>query len=97
VDISELTKHMHDFVAAKGWYQEGSPRPQTGRNMAISISLEAAELLELFQWSEEPDRARLGEELADIMLYSLQLASIHKIDLEQSILAKLRDNYNREW
>jgi NTP pyrophosphatase (non-canonical NTP hydrolase) len=65
--------------------------------MAISISLEAAEVLELFQWSEDPEPSKLGAELADITLYILQLASIYQLDLEQAILAKLRDNYQREW
>jgi NTP pyrophosphatase (non-canonical NTP hydrolase) len=97
VELAELTSRMHAFVAAKGWYKDESPRPQTGRNMAISVCVEAAEVLELFQWAEEPDRVKLGEELADVILYTLQLASIHQIDLEQAILAKLRDNYSREW
>ena len=97
MEIEELTRRMHEFVTAKGWYGPESPRPQTGRNMAISISLEAAEVLELFQWSEDPEPSKLGAELADITLYILQLASIYQLDLEQAILVKLRDNYQREW
>lgn len=89
---------MNEFVSSKGWYEQGSPKPQTGRNMAISLALEAAELLELYQWSDEtPEKDKLGEELADITLYTLQMASINGIDLEGAILAKLSDNYGREW
>lgn len=98
MDIQELTQAMHDFVRAKGWYEPGSPRPQTARNLATSLALEAVEILELFQWSDElKDRDALGGELADVGLYLLQLASICEIDLEQAILRKLQSNYNRQW
>jgi hypothetical protein len=53
MDIQELTQAMHRFVASRGWYEPDSPRPQTLRNLAISLNLEAAELLEHFQWKEE--------------------------------------------
>jgi NTP pyrophosphatase (non-canonical NTP hydrolase) len=98
MDIKELSQAMQDFVTAKGWYAEHSPRPQTPRNIAISLSLEAAEILEHFQWEEQsPDRAALEGELADVALYLLQLARICEIDLEQAILAKLAQNYQRSW
>jgi len=81
-----------------GWYDQHSPRPQTMRNLAISLSLEASELLEHFQWDEElKDPVSLSDELADVMLYLLQLASIAGIDLEQAVLAKLEKNYHRNW
>ena len=83
---------------AKGWYNEDSPKPQTPRNIAISLSLEAAEILEHCQWGEQPfDRPSLEGELADVALYLLQLARICKIDLEDAILAKLAQNYGRSW
>ena len=89
---------MHQFVEAKGWYEPDSPRPQTPRNIAISLVLEASEVLEHFQWSEAaPDRDELSVELADVTLYLLQLASILEIDLEQAILSKLERNYKRTW
>ncbi|NLF77725.1 MAG: nucleotide pyrophosphohydrolase [Chloroflexi bacterium] len=98
MDIAELTQHMHDFVRAKGWYDSSTPRPQTPRNMAISISIEAAEILEHFQWNGEvADAEALAGELADVALYLLQLASVSGIDLERAILDKLAANYGREW
>jgi NTP pyrophosphatase (non-canonical NTP hydrolase) len=98
MDIKSLTEAMHTFVASKGWYQEDSPRPQTPKNLAISLSLEAAEVLELFQWTEKaPDPHSLAGELADVALYLLQLASVSNIDLEKAILEKLERNYLREW
>jgi NTP pyrophosphatase (non-canonical NTP hydrolase) len=98
MDLSELTEEMHRFVGSKGWYGPESPKKQTPRNLAISLAVESAEVLELFQWSEGPvDRNLLEPELADIALYLLQLASITKIDLEEAILGKLRENYGRDW
>lgn len=98
MDLKELTQAMHQFVAAKGWYQADSPRPQTPRNIAISLNLEAAEVLEHFQWSENPpDQEKLAGELADVALYLLQLASVSEIDLQAAILNKLQDNYQRTW
>ncbi len=96
--LSELTAEMHRFVAAKGWYESNSPRPQTPRNLAASLAIEAAEVLEHFQWDgQEVDQTRLAGELADVALYLLQLASISGIDLEQAILDKLKHNYTRQW
>jgi NTP pyrophosphatase (non-canonical NTP hydrolase) len=98
MDISELTHAMHDFVRTMGWYESGSPRPQTMRNLAISLNLEAAELLEHFQWAEDlKDPQSFSDELADVMLYLLQLASLASIDLEKAVLAKLDKNYHRTW
>lgn len=98
MELKELEARMHAFVAGKGWYRPDSPKQQTPRNLAISLALEAAEVLEHFQWSgESPDRAELASELADVALYLIQLASISGIDLEQSILEKLERNHQREW
>lgn len=97
MDIRELTDEMHKFVAAKGWYAPDSPRPQTPRNLAASLVIEAAEVLEHYQWDGAADTLALAGELADVALYLLQLASVTGIDLEQAILEKLRVNYGREW
>jgi len=98
MDLAELTQEMHRFVASQGWYRPESPRPQTLRNLAISLCLEAAEVLEHFQWGEEPrHRALLKGELADVALYLLQIASLAEIDLESAILEKLAQNYQRSW
>jgi len=97
MDLRELTEAMHAFVAAKGWYAAGSPRPQTPRNLAASLAIEAAEVLEHFQWGDQAVPAELAGELADVGLYLLQLASLSGIDLEQAILDKLRLNYTRTW
>ena len=82
MDIEDLTCAMDRFVTAKGWYLPDSQarRPQEPGDF---LSIEAAEVLELFQWSEKqrhPDE--LASELADVMLYLLQLARLTGIDLE---------------
>jgi NTP pyrophosphatase (non-canonical NTP hydrolase) len=98
MDLQELTREMHRFVRAKGWYEPGTPRPQTPRNLAISLVLEASEVLDHFQWDEEADDlGSLSSELADVALYMLQIASVSGIDLEKAILAKLDHNYGRTW
>ncbi len=98
MDIKTLENAMHQFVESKGWYAEDSPKPQTAKNLALSLVLEAAEVLEHFQWSEvSPDKDALAGELADVMLYLLQLASISDVDLGQAVLDKLDVNYKRTW
>lgn len=89
---------MHAFVEEKGWYAPDSPKEQSPRNLAISLVLEASEVLEHFQWEAEPQqREALAGELADVALYLLQLASISDIDLEEAIVRKLEENRQREW
>ncbi|MCE9647721.1 MAG: nucleotide pyrophosphohydrolase [Chloroflexi bacterium] len=96
--INDLTNQMHELVKSKGWYEPGSKRPQTPRNLAISLSLEAAEILEHFQFREQPkDREELASELADVTLFLLQLASVSGIDLEKAVLKKIEFNKTRQW
>src|SRR3990172_6118420 len=96
--IKELTERMHELVKSKGWYEKDSKRPQTPRNLAISLSLEAAEILEHFQFREEPkDKEEFAGELADVTLYLLQLASISGIDLEAAVFTKIEVNKSRQW
>ena len=73
-------------VRARGWDEEN-----TGRGLAISISLEASELLEYFQWQEENvgDTEDLASELADIIIYTVQFAAKYGIDILPEVLKKL--------
>jgi len=98
MDIKQLTDEMNRFVRSKGWFDANSKRPQTPRNLSISLALEAAEILELFQWHDEiKDKEELASELADVALYLLELASVTGIDLEEAMLKKLETNKTREW
>lgn len=96
--LDELTQAMHDFVGSKGWYSPDTLKPQTPKNIASSLVIEAAEVLEHFQWSNEArDLTELSSELADVALYLLQLASVTGINLERAILDKLAVNAGRTW
>ncbi len=96
--LDELTQAMHAFVGGQGWYAPNSPKPQTPRNIACSLVIEAAEVLEHFQWSEHtPDLDDLAGELADVALYLLQLSSVTGINLQQAIIDKLALNATRTW
>jgi NTP pyrophosphatase (non-canonical NTP hydrolase) len=98
MDIKQLTEEMNRLVRSKGWYEPDSKRPQTPRNLAISLAVEAAEILEHFQFREQAkDRQELASELADVGLYLLQLAFVTGIDLEQAILDKIEINKARKW
>ena len=98
MDIKQLTEEMHHFVKSQGWYEENSLRPQTLRNLAVSLNLEASEVLEHFQWDGTLKEVEsLAGELADVALYLFQIASVSGIDLEEAILKKLQRNYNRSW
>ncbi len=97
MELSELTRRMHDFVRSKGWYEADSRRPQTPPNLAKSLVIEAGEVLELFQWNDSADPEALGSELADVFLYLIQLADVSGIDLEAATLRKLALNQQRTW
>ena len=98
MDIQDLTEKIHEFVRSKGWYEPGSNRPQTPRNLAVSLNLEASEVLEHFQWQDEvEDQEEYSSELADVALYLFQLASVSGINLERAIIRKLEINAGREW
>jgi NTP pyrophosphatase (non-canonical NTP hydrolase) len=98
MDLKTLTEAMHAFVESKGWYADDSKKPQTLKNLAISLVLESNEVLEHFQWTETlKDKEALASELADVLLYLMQLASLSDIDLGEAVLQKLKVNYNRTW
>ena len=98
MELKDLEAKMHAFVTSKGWYDTDSPKAQTPRNLAASLAIEAAEVLEHFQWRDDVEnREELAGELADVALYLLQLASVTGIDLETAVLDKLAHNQTREW
>lgn len=87
-----LTEHLLAFRDARDWAQFHTPK-----NLAGSICIEAAELLEVMQWEEGPSareaalerRTRIQEEAADVAIYTLLLCHELDIDLEAAILSKL--------
>ncbi|MGO2747293.1 nucleotide pyrophosphohydrolase [Microbacterium sp.] len=75
---------LRAFVAERDWDQFHSPE-----NLAKSISIEAAELLELYQWNATPDQTRVEEELADVITYCIHLANKIGVDLDDIVMRKL--------
>ena len=90
--FEELMKEVTQFRDERNWKQFHTPK-----DLAISLSLEAAELLEIFQWSGtdlvvENKRDKIEEELADVMMYCLLLADNRGINVEEIIRKKLEAN-----
>ncbi len=79
-----VLEQLRAFVAEREWGQFHS-----AENLAKSISIEAAELLECFQWSSEVDCDRVKGELADVLTYCLLLADERGLDPRQIVLEKL--------
>lgn len=80
----ETLQALRDFAIERDWDQFHSPE-----NLAKSISIEAAELLELFQWGQTPDQTRVEEELADVLTYCFQMATRLGVDIDEIVLSKL--------
>jgi len=94
MDIEELQKRLRHFAAARDWQPY-----QTPKNLAMAMVVEAAELVEIFQWltpeeslaiAEDPTRHQhLSEEIADVMLYLLQIADHSGVDIAAAVERKL--------
>jgi dCTP diphosphatase len=80
----ELLRALREFVSERNWQQFHTPE-----NLAKSISIEAAELLELYQWSEPSDVSEVQDELADVITYCILLADKYDMDFEEIVLKKL--------
>lgn len=87
----EVLEQLRQFVSERDWSQFHTPA-----NLAKSIVIEGAELLEHFQWGDSFDRDEVLDELADVMTYSLLLADRLDADASEIILnklAKTREKY----
>ena len=90
---NETINQIREFIDERDWRQFPTPG-----NMAKSISIEAGELLECFQWSDEPrdgDWEHVHEELADVMIYCIQMADVIGVDLDEIIRSKMAKNAKR--
>ena len=95
--VSELRALVHQFVSARDWQPYHSPK-----NLSASIAIEAAELVEIFQWMTCEDSRQAAsdpvvyeharQELADVMIYCLSLANALDMDLGQAIYDKMKLN-----
>ena len=82
--MKELMKEIDIFNKERDWDQFHSPE-----NLAKSISIEAGELLECFQWNNDYDKEEVCEELADVFTYCIQMAMKLGVDPKEIILKKL--------
>ncbi|MDJ1501843.1 nucleotide pyrophosphohydrolase [Xanthocytophaga agilis] len=88
-DIKEVTEALLRFRDERDWEQFHNPK-----DLALAISIEAGELLELFLWKkpEEAKPEKVKEELADVLLYGLLLADKYGLDVKQILLDKIQTN-----
>jgi len=95
--VAQLRKLVEDFVAQRDWQRFHTPK-----NLAMSLAIEAAELMEHFQWltaeqsqtlRDQPETLRpVAEELADVFCYGLAMANVLGLDVSSAICAKLAKN-----
>lgn len=95
--VGELKQEVNRFVSERDWEQFHSPK-----NLSMSITIEAAELMEHFQWvtvkesrflAQDPEKfEEVGREISDIVMYALSLCNIMGIDLSEAITKKLKLN-----
>ncbi|BAK81294.1 nucleotide pyrophosphohydrolase [Candidatus Arthromitus sp. SFB-rat-Yit] len=96
VNLEELKIIIKNFESERGWDKFRNPK-----DLSMSIAIEAAELMEIFQWDTTDEANNIKnsdkfehfcEELADVMIYSISLANSLDIDLYKNIMEKLRKN-----
>ncbi len=97
VDLTELQARLRAFAAQRQWQPFHTPK-----NLAMALMVEAAELAEIFQWMtpeqslavrEDPAlKEPIADEVADVLLYLLQLADHAGVDLAEAVEHKLRKN-----
>lgn len=85
--MDEVKKELMKFQKERDW-----KKFHTQENLAKSISIEAAELLEHFQWGNEYDVDEVADELADVLIYSLYMADSLNLDIKEIILNKMKKN-----
>jgi NTP pyrophosphatase (non-canonical NTP hydrolase) len=100
VTLDELTDDVREFCEERDWTQFHTPK-----NLAIGLSTESNELLELFRFKDRADqdalfadpekRADVENELADILFFVLRFADLHDVDLEAALETKLEKNRER--
>ncbi len=98
--VGSLRQAVAAFVDARDWQPFHSPK-----NLSMSIAIEAAELMEHFQWlttkesrdavQEPGERAAVADELADIVIYCLSLSNALDLDISSAVMGKLQTNEHR--
>ncbi len=99
-DLPALQRRLADFAAARNWQPYHTPK-----NLAAALSVEAAELVEIFQWLTPEESARVmddagsahrvRDEVADVLAYLLQLCEVLGVDPLEALAAKIERNEDR--
>jgi NTP pyrophosphatase (non-canonical NTP hydrolase) len=97
IDVKKIQAELRQFADARDWRQFHKPK-----NLAMALSVEVAELVEIFQWMtpEQAENAhkdplvkgRIADEVADILIYLIQFADHSEIDLEHAVIEKIKKN-----
>ncbi len=87
INMDELKSEIIRFQKERDWKKFHTPE-----NLAKSISIEAAELLEHFQWGKEYNINEVSEELADVLIYCMYMADALDLDIKEIILNKMEKN-----
>ena len=98
MDISKIQNQLSNFASERDWEQFHSPK-----NLSMALSVEASELVEIFQWltleeSNFPDQKQLDSirsEVADIAMYLIRFCDVLEINLEEAIEEKFIENGNK--
>jgi len=101
MSIQQLKKDIKKFVKERSWEQFHSPK-----NLSMSLSIEAAELMEHFQWTntveeavkvlkDKRKRSEVEDEVADIAIYLIDFCNLYNVDLEKVILKKMKKNVKK--
>ncbi|MFQ3561031.1 nucleotide pyrophosphohydrolase [Streptomyces gramineus] len=100
LDVAKLQRRLAEFAAARDWQQYHTPK-----NLVAALSVEASELVEIFQWltpeesarvMADPDTARrVTDEVADVLSYLLQLCEVLDVDPLAALDAKIERNEKR--
>src|SRR5580698_9278838 len=96
--VQRLKDKVGEFVKERDWEQFHTPK-----NLSMSLAIEAAELMEHFQWTNTVDeaikvlkekhkRSEIEDEVADIAIYLMSFCNLYNIDLEKAVLGKMKKN-----
>jgi NTP pyrophosphatase (non-canonical NTP hydrolase) len=86
-DLEEITLELLKFRDERDWDQFHTPK-----DLALAVSVEAAELLELYLWKENADPEKVKEEIADVIVFSLLLAEKYGFDVKEIVMEKMEKN-----
>ena len=95
MDLKKINQKIKSFVKERDWDQFHSPK-----NLSMALSVEASELVEIFQWLKESDlkkvdKEKVSDEIADIFFYLLRISQKMNIDIEKSFYKKMIKNIKK--